>query len=73
MLVEKGCRVWRDRDRRGKGRRGKGTMWVIVQVENVSTCGAEEADMNDFGVLLSSEEQQRGVIRHLHRSVGPLW
>lgn len=48
-------------------------MWVIVQVENVSTCVAEEADINDFGVLLSSEEQQRGVIRHLQRSAGPLW
>lgn len=48
-------------------------MWVIVQVENVSTCVAEEADVNDFGVLLSSEEQQRGVIHHLHRSGGPLW
>lgn len=30
-------------------------MWAIVQVENVSTCEVEEADRNDLGVLLSSE------------------
>lgn len=34
-------------------------MWVIVQVENVSTCVAEEADVNDFGVLLSSRNHSQ--------------
>lgn len=45
----------RDGGRKGGRRqsRGTGTMWVIVQVENASTCVAEEADLNDFGVLLS--------------------
>lgn len=30
-------------------------MWARVQVENVSTCVAREADINDFGVLLFSK------------------
>lgn len=34
-------------------------MWVIVQVKNVSTCVVEEADINDFGVLLSSENNSK--------------
>lgn len=38
-----------------EGERRKGTMWAIVQVESVSTCVVREADINDFGVLLSSE------------------
>lgn len=46
---------------RGLESRGTGTMWVIVQVENVSTCVVEEADMNDFGVLLSSENDSQGL------------
>lgn len=47
-------RYWRS-GQRGWERRGKGTMWAIVQVENVPTCEVEEADINDLGVLLSSE------------------
>lgn len=35
------------------GRMGKGTMWETVQVESASTCVEREADMNDFGLLLS--------------------
>lgn len=37
-----------------EGERRKGTIWAKVQVENVSTCVVREADINDFGVLLSS-------------------
>lgn len=46
--------------------RGTGTMWVIVQVENVSTCVVQAADMNDFGVLLSSQ-----ISREDHSSYRP--
>lgn len=46
---------------RGLESRGTCAMWVIVQVENVSTCVVEEADMNDFGVLLSSENDSQGL------------
>lgn len=45
--------------RDGVREKRKGTMWEIVQVENVSTCVAGEADINDFGVLLSSENDSK--------------
>lgn len=37
----------------------KCAMWATVQVENVSTCVAREADINDLGVVLLSERHRK--------------
>lgn len=58
---------------RGLESRGTGTMWVIVQVENVSTCVVEEADMNDFGVLLYHLRTTARGYSSSPGSVGPLF
>lgn len=43
-------------------------MWVIVQVENVSTCVAEEADINDSGGVVII----RGTTARSYPSSSPL-